>query len=238
MKKTVVFIPTYNEAENIGPLIKAILKQPVEDLEILVVDDDSPDGTGELVEKAADSDPRVHLLIRARDRGRGRAGREGFLRALELNAGRIVEMDGDFSHDPAAIPDFIRASEEAGVVVGSRFIPGGKARGRGFGRDLLSTLARNYIRKVLKLPVSDPTSGYRLFTAAALETIDPKTLRSPDPFIVTEVLFRAHRRGLKIKEIPIIFRDRRWGKSKLKITTLVKYISRVRQLKIGGEINE
>ena len=232
MNKTVVVIPTYNEVENIAPLIEEIAAQPVPDLKILVVDDNSPDGTGDLVRSICADDPRVSLLLRKSDRGRGHAGREGFIKALEMGADRIVEMDGDRSHDPGYIPRLLEESREADVVIGSRFIPGGEAVGRGRSRDFISYLARGYLRSVLGIPVSDPTSGYRIFTRRALEAIDPESLRSPDPFIVTEVLYRCRRQGLKINEVPIVFRDRIRGKSKLKASTLLKYIYRVWKLKL------
>jgi dolichol-phosphate mannosyltransferase len=232
MKKTVVIIPTYNEAENIVPVLSTILSHS-HDLEAVVVDDNSPDGTAEAVRRLSLRDPRVHLLLRIGRRGRGLAGREGFLWALDHGAGYIVEMDGDGSHNPADIPRFIAAGEAgAAVVIGSRFLPGGGAVGRGGLRDSISCLARSYLRLVLGIRITDPTSGYRLFSREALQAIAPATRKAVDPFTVTEVLYRCHRRELPIVEIPIVFRDREKGKSKLKAAILLAYFFRVLVLRL------
>ena len=232
MKKTVVIIPTYNEVENIVPVLSTILSHPF-NLEAVVVDDNSPDGTAAAVRRLSLRDPRVHLLLRTGRRGRGLAGREGFLWALDRGADYIVEMDGDGSHNPADIPRFLAASEEgAAVVIGSRFLPGGGALGRGGVREAISRVARGYLRLVLGIRITDPTSGYRLFSRAALEAIAPETLKAVDPFTVTEVLYRCHRRKLPIVEIPIVFRDREKGKSKLQASILLAYFFRVLVLRL------
>ncbi len=226
--KTVVMIPTYNEAENIGPLIDELLQLPIGEIEILVVDDDSPDGTGRIVAARGEEDRRVQLLSRKEGRGRGLAGREGFLRALAAAAERIVEMDGDGSHDPEDLPRLLEpvGRGEADVVIGSRFVPGGGVTGREWFRDLVSSLARRYLRLVLGVAVHDPTSGYRVFSRRALEAIEPETLRAADPFIVAEVLYRARIKGLRIVEVPIVFQPRRGGVSKLRPRTLAAYLYR------------
>jgi dolichol-phosphate mannosyltransferase len=232
MKKTIVIIPTYNEVENIASVAAAVLASPG-DIEAVVVDDNSPDGTAEAVRRLSLQDPRVHLLLRTGRRGRGLAGREGFLWALDHGADCIVEMDGDGSHNPADIPRFIAAAASgAAVVVGSRFLPGGGVMGRGGWRDSISLLARSYLRLVLGIRISDPTSGYRLFTRTALEAIDPATLTAVDPFTVAEVLYRCHRSRLPIVEIPIVFRDREKGESKLRASILLKYFFRVLLLRL------
>lgn len=225
-------IPTYNEAENIGAVVSGVLSVAGAGDEVLVVDDSSPDGTGEVVEEIGRGDPRVRLLSRPGPRGRGWAGRDGFLRALQRGADRIVEMDGDGSHDPEAIPRLIEALPGADVVIGSRFLPGGKALGRGWLRGAISLVARRYIRLVLGIAVTDPTSGYRLFSRKALEKIDPATLTARDPFAVTEILYRCHRAGLRIKEVPIVFKDREKGESKLETSMLLKYFFRVLKLRL------
>lgn len=178
MKKTVVIIPTYNEVENIVPVLSNLLSHPLS-AEAVVVDDNSPDGTAAVVRRLSSRDPRVHLLLRTGRRGRGLAGREGFLWALARGADYIVEMDGDGSHNPADLPRFIAAADAgAAVVVGSRFLPGGGAVGRGGVRDAISRLARSYLCLVLGLRLTDPTSGYRLFTRSALEAISPEIGRA------------------------------------------------------------
>jgi dolichol-phosphate mannosyltransferase len=232
--KIVVMIPTYNEARNIAPLLNRLFSLSVDDLEVVVVDDNSPDGTAEIVRRAADRDSRVNLLVRTGPRGRGRAGREGFIWALERGADYVLEMDGDGSHDPDYLPRFLKGVDDADVVIGSRFLPGGRAEGRGWLRDTVSALARKYLNAVLGLKVSDPTSGFRLFSRPALQAIKPRTLRANDPFTVTEVLYRCHRRGLRIKEIPIVFRDRKHGESKLSLSILLKYFYRVLKLRFSG----
>ncbi len=234
--KTVVMIPTYNEAESIGPLLDELLGLPLEDMEILVVDDNSPDGTGEIVSRREKSDARVRLLSRPGEKGRGRAGREGFIRALASGAELVVEMDGDGSHDPADLPRLLEPLQRgaADMALGSRFVPGGSVEGRELFRDLISSLARNYLRLVLGVGVHDPTSGYRGFTREALEKIHPESLRSSDPFIVAEVLYRCRKRGLRMTEVPIVFRPRRGGISKLRPRTLFAYLFRAWVLRFGS----
>jgi dolichol-phosphate mannosyltransferase len=234
--KIVVMVPTYNEVENIDSVVTRLLALPVPGLEVLVVDDSSPDGTGEAVRLRAGGENRLHLLSRPGPRGRGRAGKEGFAWALDHAADYIVEMDADGSHDPADLPRLLAGLKDADVCVGSRYLPGGRAEGRGPGREWISALARGYLRLVLGLRVSDPTSGYRAFTRRALEVMDPEGLTAPDPFIVTEVLYRCLRRGLKIREIPIVFRDREKGASKLKSAILFKYLLRAIQLRWFSDI--
>jgi len=226
--KTVVMIPTYNESESIGSLIDELLQLPLGEVEILVVDDDSPDGTGRIVSERSEQDRRVRLLSRKERRGRGLAGREGFVLALSAGADRIVEMDGDGSHDPADLPRLLEpvGRGEADLVIGSRFVPGGGVEGREWFRDLVSWLARRYLRLVLGVAVHDPTSGYRVFSRRALEAIEPASLRADDPFIVAEVLFRVRKEGLRIVEVPIVFRPRRGGNSKLRLRTLAAYLWR------------
>ncbi|MCK9582341.1 MAG: polyprenol monophosphomannose synthase [Endomicrobiales bacterium] len=223
--KTIVMIPTYNEAGNIEGLVKEILALPLE-LSVLVVDDFSPDKTYEIVKQMSDNDPRVMLLLRKENRGRGWAGIDGFKKALELGADYIVEMDGDFSHSPKYIPNFIAAAINADVVIGSRYVAGGKDDERTFLRKAISFFARKYIATVLGVKVQDSTSGFRLFSHSALEKIIVD-LCARDPFIVSEVLYSAHKNKLKIVEVPIEFMPRAKGVSKLQASTLIKYLLRV-----------
>lgn len=231
--KTVVMIPTYNEAGNIGSVISRLLTLKLNSMEILVVDDKSPDGTGELVADLARKEPRIHLYSRPGPRGRGYAGRDGFLRALEMGADCIVEMDGDGSHEPDTVSRLVEPiiESQADVVIGSRYVAGGKIDEREWFRDLISCWARAYIRFALAISVNDPTSGFRVFSREALEKISPETLSAQDPFIVTEVLYRCHLAGLVIREIPITFRKREYGVSKLNTRVLATYLYRVWRLK-------
>lgn len=229
MSKIVVMIPTYNEKENIPILIDELLKLPL-DLKILVVDDNSPDETFKVVDKISKSNSRVCLLLRKENRGRGSAGIDGFKKAIELGADYVVEMDGDMSHSPKFIPVFYERIQSADIVIGSRYIKDAKDEKRTFIRKLISVFARNYISIILGLKIADPTSGFRMFKKDALIKILPH-LTANDSFIVTEVLFYAKRYGLKIVEFPIEFYERASGKSKLKSSTLIKYLFRVLKLK-------
>lgn len=219
--KVLAMIPTYNESENIARLIEALLALDVPGLEVLVVDDNSPDGTAEIAADFVRRDPRVHLLRRGGPAGRGLAGRDGFLFALKAGADFLIEMDGDFSHDPKRIPAFLEAMRACDVAVGSRMVAGGTDLDRPLFRRWLTIAANAYARRLLGVAVQDTNSGFRCFSRRALEVLEPETLRSLGPSIVHEVLFRAARRGLKISEIPVDFVDRKQGYSKLSFARLL-----------------
>ncbi len=218
--KTVVVVPTFNERENLRPLLQRLRALPFT-AEVLVVDDDSPDNTWSLVRSLARDDPHLHLMHRRGPRGRGLAGRAGFLEALRMGAERIVEMDADLSHDPVHIPDLVAALDEHDLVLGSRAVDGGSDTDRGPGRRILTRAANRFTRETLGLQVQDCNSGFRAYRRTALEAIDPASLRSHGPAIVQEVLFRAHRAKLSIGEIPIRFVDRRAGNSNLNFAKLL-----------------
>jgi len=222
-KKIVVMIPTYQERENIGQVIESILQLNAHlDLTVLVVDDNSPDGTAEVVRKLAERDSRVKLLLRTKRRGRGTAGAAGFQAALELNPDYVIEMDGDGSHQPASIPDLLQAAEKADLVLGSRYVSGGKDAERSWLRRFITWLVRLFIRWQFGFQVKDVSSGFRCFRAEALRKIDPEDLISTGPSIVLEVLAKAHQLGLKITEVPINFVDRKAGQTKLTFLTLLE----------------
>jgi dolichol-phosphate mannosyltransferase len=224
--RALAVIPTYNEAENIEPLVQRILAQGP-DVEVVIVDDGSPDRTGEIADRlAADSD-RVHVIHRNGPRGRGVAGRDGFLWAVQRgDVDCVIEMDGDLSHDPDYIPQMVEALEHADVVIGSRYIPGGGNVKRKWYRVLTSELAAIYTRLVLGVwGIGDPNSGYRCFRREVLAGIDLETLQSRGPSIVSEVLARC--RGYRIREIPIVFVDRVGGRSKLHPGTLLTTLALV-----------
>lgn len=233
MIRTVAMIPTYNEASTIIPLVREVLEQ-TRDIEVLVVDDDSPDGTAKLVEQEARVSPRVHLLLRASNRGRGSAGADGFRAALEMGAERVIEMDGDGSHDPAFIPAILRACGPAGLVIGSRYVAGGGDEGRSPVRRAVSALARGYLRVVLGVKVGDPTSGFRCYTREALGGITAEPLLARGPFIISETLYRCARDGVRITEVPILFHERMRGRSKLRPGTLVNYLFSAVRLRATG----
>ncbi len=232
--KVVVVVPTYNERENISELIAALHGLGIAGLHVLVVDDGSPDGTAEIVRQIAGARGGVELLLRNGPRGRGHAGRDGFLRALALGADRVVEMDADFSHDPRSVPALLAAIDRgADMALGSRFVAGGAERNRGWPRRAITRLANLYIRVMFGIAVMDSNSGFRAFRREALAGIDPATLASPGPAIVQEVLFRATRRGYAVVETPILFVNRERGHSKLGFAQLLQGYFAVLRLRLG-----
>lgn len=216
--KAVVIIPTYNERENIVALIDDILNLGF-DMQIIVVDDDSPDGTTEVVKSLAERYKQIHLIHRKSERGRGRAGVAGFKHALMLDVDCILEMDADFSHDPAHIPVLIETLKNYDIAIGSRFVKGARDFRKGVFRHIVSRLSSAYLRLVLGVRVEDCTSGYRAFRRHVLESIGLDSFISVGPSIVGEVLYKC--KGFKIKEIPIKFIERRRGKTKLNFAKLV-----------------
>ena len=230
--KTFVMIPTYNEKENIRNLIGKILKLKIQNLHIVVADDSSPDGTWKIVNEISRKNRNVHLLLRKKDKGRGSAGRDGFIYCLRHNADIVVEMDADMSHDPKYIPLMINELKNADLVLGSRRIKGSKELGRSIARRIITYFANLYIRLMLGLKVKDCNSGFRCFKRTVLEKINLEKLESQGPAIVQEVLFKAHLKGFRIKEIPITFIDRTKGHSKLGLSQLAQGYFMVLKLKI------
>ena len=235
-------IPTYNEKGNIGRLIEDILALKItdEDIHILVVDDNSPDGTSKTVSEIATKNSRVRLITRTKQRGRGSAGIDGFRDALASGANYIIEMDADFSHHPHFIPALIEAADAgADVVLGSRFIKGGADKDRGAYRQVITKMAGIYVRTLLQLKTRDVSSGYRCFRREALEQIDLENLISTGPSIVLEILFKCVMKGMKITEVPIVFIDRRQGETKLNWITLLEtlvMVLRLRDLRQRGQL--
>ncbi|HPZ07923.1 MAG TPA: polyprenol monophosphomannose synthase [Candidatus Eremiobacteraeota bacterium] len=237
--KTTIVIPTYNEKENIEDLINFILDLNIEDLNILVADDNSPDGTGEIVLKISEKYPSVGLLSRKKKRGRGFAGIEGFLKAMSDGADYIIEMDADFSHHPRYIPDLLKKIPSCDIVIASRFIPGGMDEDRGLYRKIVTIMAGFYIRSLLNINIRDVSSGYRCFKREVFETIDLEDMISSGPPIVIEILYKARLKNFSIVEIPIIFKDRVRGKTKLDYITLLEslvMVLRLRQMHKKGFI--
>lgn len=229
--KTYVMIPTYNEKENIQELIKKILALKIKNLHIVVIDDNSPDKTADIVKSIANKKKNVHLLLRKTNKGRGAAGKAGYLFCLQHKADTIIEMDADLSHDPKYIPYLLKKTHAADIVLGSRLVQGGKDIGRSVFRQFITKGANLYIRIMLGLTVKDCNSGYRCFKRNALQKINPNTLESKGPAIVQEVLFKGHLKGLSITEIPITFVDRIHGKSKLGLDELIMGYYMVLKLK-------
>lgn len=216
-----IVISTYNEKENISDLTTEILQLNI-DVEIIVVDDDSPDGTYKIAQELALINPHIHLIHRKENRGRGLAGIVGFKYAINLeNIDYIVEMDADFSHQPKYILDFLKIIPEYDVVIGSRFINSGRDSERNILRRIVSKFARMYIQAITGIKIADPTSGFRCFKKSALQGIDLDTLTSQGPTIIIELLYYCHLKKYKIKEIPITFAERKKGVSKLGLNTLL-----------------
>lgn len=229
--KTIVILPTYNECETIERMIDGIFVLK-DDIGVIVVDDSSPDGTGSIADRLCDRYPLLEVMHRKGKRGRGTAGVAGFKRALEMDGDYIIEMDADLSHDPASIPDFIKAMNNADVVIGSRYIEGGDSSERNPARKAISILANFYIKTMMGIPhVKDCTSGFRCFKSKVLREIDLDTIHSEGPPIITEVLYRC--RGYSIKEIPIIFKERFGGKSKFNFKAMKDSIILVLRLRIN-----
>jgi dolichol-phosphate mannosyltransferase len=220
-KRIVVMIPTYNERENIAGLVREILSLPLDaSLSVLVVDDDSPDGTGRIVGDMVRKEGRVRLLTRKTKRGRGAAGIDGFKAALALDPDYVIEMDGDFSHQPKHIPDLVAAMGGCDVALGSRYVKGGRDADRGIHRRFITFLVRRFIRSRFDIPVKDPSSGFRCFRKEVLERIGLDDMISTGPSVVLEVLYKASLLGYRIGETPIVFIDRSRGKTKLNLLTL------------------
>lgn len=212
--RTLVVIPTYEERDTLPDVLAGLRALPVP-VDVLVVDDASPDGTGQLAERLAAADRRTHVLHRTGKAGLGSAYRTGFRWGMERGYGRFVAMDGDLSHDPAAVPGLLEAATDADVVIGSRYVPGGRVERWPVHRRVLSAGGNLYARALTGLPVHDGTSGFRVVHRAVLEAIRVGELRSDGYAFQLEVAWRAWRGGFSVTEVPIAFVERRAGASKL-----------------------
>ncbi|HIF95541.1 MAG TPA: polyprenol monophosphomannose synthase [Myxococcales bacterium] len=214
MTRAIVVVPTYNEAENLPILVPAILGQD-ERLEILIVDDGSPDGTGELADSIAKTEKRVHVLHRETKQGLGPAYRAGLARALELDADYIIQMDADFSHPPSSLPELLDEIQSYDVVLGSRYLNGITVVNWPIERILISWFGNLYARRVSGLPISDTTGGFRCMRRELLETMGFEHVRSNGYAFQIEMNYRFVKQNARIKEIPFFFVDRTRGTSKL-----------------------
>jgi glycosyltransferase involved in cell wall biosynthesis len=215
MPGTIVVLPTYNERENVVALLRTV-RAAIPDADVLVVDDNSPDGTAALVEETAAEQDQIKLLRRAGKQGLGSAYRQGFAIALDEGYDVVVSMDVDFSHDPAVLPELVRLIRSgADAVVGSRYVPGGATVDWPLHRRLLSRWGNRYTSFVLRLGVHDCTSGYRAYRADALRAIDPGSTTAEGYAFLTELVRRLVRQGARVVETPIVFADRRYGVSKM-----------------------
>ncbi|MGE5462892.1 MAG: polyprenol monophosphomannose synthase [Syntrophothermus sp.] len=223
-----IILPTYNEAENLPKLVSALFSLPL-DLSLLVVDDNSPDGTGEIADDLAKQHPgKVYVLHRAGKEGLRSAYMEGFQRAFELGAGAVVQMDADFSHDPAVLLEMAGHITKNDVVIGSRYVKGGSLDDNWpVWRKALSGFGNFYARSILRSPLHDMTTGYRMWRREALQAMPLDRIRSSGYIFLVEMAYVAYLMGFRIKEVPIHFADRRWGKSKMSLRIQLEAAMRI-----------
>jgi dolichol-phosphate mannosyltransferase len=234
MPKTIIVIPTYNEAENLPVMTEALFNLGVEGLEILVVDDGSPDGTGQIADRLKEQHPgQFHVMHRTGKQGLGTAYIQGFTWALEQGADYVIQMDADFSHSPNDVPRMLQAIETYDVVVGSRYVKGGKTDERwGWGRWFLSWWANSvWVRLALGVHTKDATAGFKCWRASALKQMGLERIRSNGYIFQVEMCFVAEKQGLHITEIPIYFEDRRVGQSKMDMRVKVEAALRVFEIR-------
>ncbi|MGK4001885.1 polyprenol monophosphomannose synthase [Sorangium sp. So ce1036] len=234
--RVLVITPTYNERDNLAAFVRSVLGT-LEDAHVLVVDDASPDGTGALGDELAARDRRVHVLHRPAKLGLGTAYLDGFQRALDGGYDVAFEMDADLSHDAGYLPAFLDAiARGADVVLGSRNMPGGGVEGWGLGRHVLSKGGSLYARTLLGVGVRDLTTGYKAFTRRALLSLDLGTIRSNGYAFQIETTYRALRKGLRVVEVPIVFVDRRAGRSKMSRRIFAEAIAEVIRLRLDAAL--
>lgn len=225
-RDALICLPTYNERENVEAICRAIL-EAAPAVDILVIDDSSPDGTGELADQLASVEPRVKVLHRAGKEGLGKAYLAGFAWALAQGYALVLEMDGDFSHDPGHLPAMLSAARQADLVLGSRYVPGGGTVNWGLARRLLSRWGSFYARTVLGLRVRDLTGGFKCFRREVLEAIDLPSVSCTGYAFQIELTYRAVRCGFRVAEVPIVFADRRVGQSKMSKRIVLEALRKV-----------
>jgi dolichol-phosphate mannosyltransferase len=222
-----VILPTYNEAENLERIVGAVLEQLPASGRVLIVDDNSPDGTGEIADRLADSNDSIDALHREQKEGLGPAYLAGFHVALDAGAERVIEMDADFSHDPAYLPALIDATETADLAIGSRYVEGGGVADWGPMRRFISRGGSAYARRALGLPIRDLTGGFKCFRREVLEAIHLETIEARGYAFQVETTYRAIQAGFRVVEVPIVFRDRREGSSKMSKAIVAEAMWRV-----------
>jgi dolichol-phosphate mannosyltransferase len=225
-RRALVCLPTYDERENLPPMVEAILAS-VPQVDILVVDDNSPDGTGQVADGIAAREPRVHVLHRRGKEGLGKAYLAAFAWALARDYGLVLEMDCDFSHDPKYLPAMLARAEQADLVLGSRYVEGGGTVNWGLTRKVISRGGSFYARTILGLPVRDLTGGFKCFRREVLEAIDLPSVECTGYAFQIELTFRAFRKGFRVAEIPIVFADRRVGQSKMSRRIVLEAVRKV-----------
>ena len=231
MNPALVIIPTYNERENLGPISAAVLKADPR-VDILVVDDNSPDGTGQFADELAAKEPRIKVLHREKKQGLGRAYLHAFRWALQHEYQYVIEMDADFSHDPRYLPGLIdTAVSGADIALGSRYVAGGGTVNWGVSRQILSQGGSLYARTILGVKVRDLTGGFKCFNRRVLEAIDLDAVQSSGYAFQIELTYRALKKGFTVKEVPIVFEDRRVGQSKMSRKIFLEAITMVWKLR-------
>jgi dolichol-phosphate mannosyltransferase len=231
--RSLVITPTYNEAENIEPIVREVLKQVPSGLDILVVDDGSPDGTGEVADRLANEFEQVHVLHRTEKAGLGKAYVAGFRWGMEREYDVLVEMDADFSHHPTYLPTMLEQLQKHHVVIGSRYVDGGGTKNWGFIRKLISRGGSLYSRVILGAGLLDFTGGFNGWRREVLDAINLDTLRSDGYSFQIELKYRAYLSGFSIHEFPIIFEDRKVGQSKMSKKIFIEAMYRVWQLRMN-----
>jgi dolichol-phosphate mannosyltransferase len=229
----VVCLPTYNERENLEAMVSALGEILPDDSRILVIDDNSPDGTGAIADRLAAEQDDVDVLHRPRKEGLGPAYLDGFRRALELGAELVIEMDCDFSHDPNDVPRLLAAAEDADVVLGSRYVAGGGTRNWGLLRRLISRGGSLYAQVLLGLRIKDLTGGFKVYRRAVLETIDLDAIDSKGYAFQIEGTYRALKAGFRVVEVPIVFSDREVGGSKMSRSIVLEAMWKVPALRLS-----
>ncbi len=230
--ETWLILPTYNEAENIAPFVEAVQAELPAGAQVLIVDDSSPDGTGEIADRLVAEREGVRVLHRPLREGLGPAYIAGFREALAGGAGLILEMDSDFSHEPAYLPRLLEAIEGADLVIGSRYVDGGGVGDWGAMRRAISRGGSAYARLLLGVPVADLTGGFKCFRREVLEAIDLDAVQAKGYAFQVELTYRAVQRGFRVVEVPIVFRDRRVGSSKMSRAIVAEAIWRVPLLRL------
>jgi dolichol-phosphate mannosyltransferase len=230
-------LPTYNEAENLESMVDAVLPRLAEsgvEYHVLVVDDGSPDGTGRIADRLAQEHPEVEVLHRASKSGLGPAYLEGFGHALAAGAEYLLEMDADFSHDPADLPRLIRGAADADLVIGSRYVAGGGVENWGLVRRALSRGGCLYARALLRIPVRDLTGGFKCFRREVLSTLDLSRVAADGYGFQIEMTYRTLKAGFRVREVPIVFHERRAGQSKMSATIALEALWKVPALRLKG----
>ncbi len=231
-------LPTYNEAGNVEPFVEAVLAKLPASAQVLIVDDNSPDGTGRIADRLASVHDNVNVLHRQVKEGLGPAYIAGFHRALSEGAGLILEMDSDFSHDPAYLPRLLEAADRADLVIGSRYVSGGGVGEWGAMRKAISRGGSAYARFVLGVGVRDLTGGFKCFRREVLEAIDLDSVEARGYAFQVEMTYRAIKRGFRVVEVPIVFHDRQVGTSKMSKSIVAEAIWRVPLLRFNGKAAE